>query len=128
MAQGRLAGIAYLYVDGNGYPLVGDFSYGVASVKRETLPGMDRIHGFKETPIPGFIEGKVRDAGAFSVASVNAQTAVTVVAVLANGKTITLGAGWTVGEGEKVESEDGSFEVRWESDNVTEATSAGSLV
>jgi hypothetical protein len=123
MAMGRLAGTAYLYIDGVSYPLVGDFKYSVAPISRSTLSGMDRVHGYKEKPRPGSMAAKIRDWGGLSVGGVNAMTNVTVVAVLANGKTITLGGAWTVGEGEEVESEDADFDVRWETDNFTEATS-----
>ncbi|EML7933209.1 TPA: phage tail tube protein [Providencia rettgeri] len=115
----RLAGTAYVTVNGLSIMVVGDFTYSPSTVKRETLTGMDFVHGYKEKPNPGFISCKVRDSGGTTVADFNDQTDVTIVAELANGKTI-IGTGlWTVNT-QEVKSEDAEFEVRWEGRSVTE--------
>ncbi|ROR49947.1 UNVERIFIED_ORG: tail tube protein [Providencia alcalifaciens] len=115
----RLAGTAYVTVNGLSIMVVGDFTYSPSTVKRETLTGMDFVHGYKEKPNPGFILCKVRDSGGTTVADFNDQTDVTIVAELANGKTI-IGTGlWTVNT-QEVKSEDAEFEVRWEGRSVTE--------
>ena len=115
----RLAGTAYVTVNGISIMVVGDFTYSPSTVKRETLTGMDFVHGYKEKPNPGFISCKVRDSGGTTVADFNDQTDVTIVAELANGKTI-IGTGlWTVNT-QEVKSEDAEFEVRWEGRSVTE--------
>jgi hypothetical protein len=116
----RLAGIAYLTVDGQSYMLSGELSYGVSTVKRETLAGQDRVHGYSETPVAGFISGTLRDSGSLTVADFNAMTNVTVVAELANGKTIIGRNMWSV-EAQEVKTQEGTFEVRWESFSVQEA-------
>jgi len=116
----RLAGIAYLTVDGQSYMLAGDFTYGVSSVSRETLTGMDGVHGYSEKPIPGFVAGSLRDAGSLTVAAFNAMTNVTVVTELANGKVVIARNAWTV-NAQEVKTTDGTFEVRWESPQVEEA-------
>ncbi|MDE2121912.1 MAG: phage tail tube protein, partial [Betaproteobacteria bacterium] len=92
----RLAGIAYLTVDGQSYMLSGELSYGVSNRKRETLAGQDDIHGYSEMPLAGFISGTLRDSGSLSVASINAMTNVNVTVELANGKTIIGRNMWTV--------------------------------
>ncbi len=115
----RLAGTAYVSVDGMRIMVVGDFTYSPSTVKRETLTGMDSVHGYKETPNAPFISCRVRDSGGTTVADFNNQTNVTIVAELANGKTI-IGEGlWTVNT-QEVKSEDAEFEVRWEGISVTE--------
>lgn len=115
----RLAGTAYVTVDGISIMVVGDFTYSPSMVKRETLSGMDFVHGYKEKPSPGFISCRVRDSGGTTVADFNEQTNVTIVAELANGKTI-IGEGlWTVNT-QEVKSEDAEFDVRWEGRSVTE--------
>ena len=116
----RLAGVAYLTVDGQSYILSGELSYGVSTRKRETLSGQDRVHGYSEMPIPGFISGTLRDSGQLSVASINAMTNVNVTVELANGKTIIGRNMWTV-EAQEVKTAEATFEVRWEGASVQEA-------
>jgi|SRR5579885_1830427 len=119
MADRRLAGTAFVTVDGVNYMLSGELSWGVATLKRESLTGMDRVHGFKETPQAGFIAGTFRDSGGLSIAAFNQMTDVTVVVELANGKTVVGRNMWTV-EAQEVKSADGTVDVRWESDQVEE--------
>lgn len=116
----RLAGIAYLSVDGQTYMLAGDLEYKVSKVARETLIGQDRVHGYSEKPVAGHIAGTIRDSGGLTVADINAMTNVTVVAELANGKTIVGRNMWSV-EDQTVKTAEATFEVRWESAEVEEA-------
>lgn len=115
----RLAGTAYLTVDGASYMLAGDFEYSSSKVARETLIGMDTVHGYSEKPIAGHIAGTLRDSGGLKVADLNAMTNVTVVAELANGKTIVGRNMWTV-ESQAAKSSEGTIDVRWEGLSVTE--------
>ena len=117
----RLAGVAYLSVDGQSYMLSGDLSYSAASLKRDTLGGQDRIHGYSEAPRAPFISGTLRDAGSLTVQSFNDMTNVTITLELANGKTVIGRNMWTV-EAQEVKTTEGTFEVKWEgfSDSVTE--------
>jgi len=116
----RLAGVAYLTVDGTNYMLAGDFTYSVSKVLRETLTGQDRVHGYSEKPVAGKMSCSVRDAGGLSVASFNAMTNVTVTVELANGKTIVGRNMWTV-EPQEVKTAEAIFEVKWEGFSVEEA-------
>jgi hypothetical protein len=116
----RLAGTAFLSVDGQSYMLSGDLGYSVSKVARETLIGQDRVHGYSEKPHPGSISGTLRDAGGLSVASFNAMTNVTVTCELANGKTIIGRNMWTV-EAQEVKTAEATFEVKWEGFSVEEA-------
>ena len=116
----RLAGVAYLSVDGASYMLAGDLSYQVSKVERETLTGQDRVHGYSEKPVAGFISGTLRDAGTLSVAAINDMTNVTVVCELANGKTVVGRNLWAVSV-QEVKTMDATFEVRWEGFSVEEA-------
>lgn len=45
----RLAGTAYVTVDGITVMVAGSFKYSPSRVKRETVMGMDGVHGYKET-------------------------------------------------------------------------------
>lgn len=109
----RLAGTANLSVDGQTYMLVGDFEYNPSTRTRETLTGMDTVHGYSEKPVSGHISGTLRDSNGLTVADLNAMTGVTVVVQLANGKTIIGSNMWTV-ENQTVKSTDATIEVRWE--------------
>lgn len=116
----RLAGIAFVQVDGTNYMLSGDLSYNVSKVSRESLLGQDRLHGYAEKPNAPFISGTFRDAGGLTVADFNAMTNVTVTANLANGKTIIGRNMWTV-DAQEVKTQEATFEVKWESADVVEA-------
>ncbi|WP_439292358.1 MULTISPECIES: phage tail tube protein [Rahnella] len=116
----RLAGTASVTTNGVTIMVAGQFKYSPSTVKRETLTGMDRVHGYKEKPSAPYISCQVRDSGGTTVADFNDMTDVTVVAEIANGKTI-IGTGmWTV-ESQEVDSEDAVFDVRWESFSVVES-------
>lgn len=115
----RIAGTANVVVDGLTIMVAGKFKYRPSKVKRETLTGMDRVHGYKETPISGLISMDVRDSGGTSVSDFNDMTNVTVTATLANGK-IIIGSGMWTTDAQEVESEDAVFSVTFESDDVSE--------
>jgi hypothetical protein len=78
------------------------------------------VHGYSEKPVAGQISGTIRDAGGLSVADVNAMTNVTVVAELANGKTIIGRNMWTV-DTQEVATTEATFPVKWEGFSVEEA-------
>jgi len=109
----RLAGTANLRVDGRSYMLAGAFEYSPVQVARETLTGMDGVHGYSEKPQPSHIAGTLRDSGGLSVASLNAMTNVTIICELANGKTVVGRNMWAV-ESPAAKSEDATIEMRWE--------------
>lgn len=114
-----IAGIAYLYIDGAPYNVVGDAAYSVSSVTRETKVGIDGVHGFSETPRPGYISATLRDSGSLTVASLSQMTNSTVVLQLANGKSVMARNAWTV-EAQEVKAAEATLDVRWESIQVTE--------
>lgn len=115
-----LAGIASLTIDGVNYLVAGDLKYQVSGRKRETLEGQDSIHGFSEKPRAGKISLSLRDRGDLSVAAVQAMTNVTIVAELANGKTIVGSNMWSV-EDQEVDTTDGKFDAVFEGKSVQEA-------
>jgi len=115
----RLAGTANLSVDGKSYMLVADFEYNPSKKTRETLSGMDDVHGYSEKPRPGSISATIRDSGGLTVADLNDMTNVTIVAELANGKTIIGRNMWTI-EDQTAKAADATIEVKWEGPSVTE--------
>lgn len=115
----RLAGTCYATVDGVSYMLAGDFSYKISGVSRETLKGQDGVHGYSETPQPGFISMTLRDSAKLSQADLNAMSNVTLVAELANGKTIIGRNMWGTDQAE-TKTSDATIEAKFEGPSVTE--------
>lgn len=115
----RLAGITGLTINGTAMMVVSDVTYSPNQMKRETLPGLDGIHGYSEVKQQGFIEATLRDAGDLSLQDLNGQTCVEVQVQLANGKVIGGSNMWCVTaiEGRAAE---GTFQVRFDGDTVTE--------
>lgn len=115
----RLAGTAYVTIDGLTVMVAGQFKYSPGKVERTTLTGMDTVHGYKEKPRAPFISYQARDSGGTSIAQINDSTNVTVVVELANGKTVIGENMWSVNT-QDVDSEEAVFDVRWEGGSVKE--------
>ena len=116
-----LAGTAYVTIDGKSYTLVGKLTYRPSQTNNETLKGMDGIHGVKSTPEAGMIKGTFRDSGSISIQTLGGAMNVTVVAELANGKTIVGRNMWRVGEPLEVDTEEATFDIQWEGADVRES-------
>ncbi|ULH12270.1 phage tail tube protein [Serratia marcescens] len=113
MSGNLLAGTAYVSVDGMTIMVVGQFKYSTGRFKRETLIGMDGVHGYKETFFAPYISCQVRDSGSTVLADINNQVNVTIVVELANGKTL-VGSGMWTADTQEVDSEEATFTVKWE--------------
>ena len=117
----RLGGVASFTIDGTAYMLVGDLKYSVSTQERETLTGMDSgYHGYSEKPGFGHIECTLRDNSVVRTATFYNMTNVTVVAITANGKSVS-GQGMTCMKAIEVDTADGKFSVRFEGPLVAEA-------
>lgn len=112
-ASNSRAGILFFAIDGQVYDVVGDGQYRTGTVKRETLVGQDRVHGFSESPLVPMIKVKLRDSGGLTVAFLNGLTNSTVVMQLRNGKTVTGRNMWIVDE-QTVETSEGSLDLQFE--------------
>lgn len=119
MANGLLAGILSMTIGGTSYEVVDGVNYGVSTVERETLKSISGISGYKEVPLAGFIEAKLRDNSAISVATFQAMIGVSVVVAVANGKSISGTGMWNV-KAVAVDPIEGVFEVRFEGPLVRE--------
>jgi tail tube protein len=89
MAQ-RIAGIAFLKINGAIYPLRGNLTVSPSVVERAMLAGQDFIHGYSELPRVPVISGDVSLDPQLSMDDVERAVDVTVTAELANGKTYVL--------------------------------------
>lgn len=115
-----LAGTAFVTVDGVPYSIVGQGTYRPSGVKRETLMGQSGVHGYSEMPQPGKISWQGRDSGNLNIQALNQAVNVTVVLSLANGKTVIGRNMWRVGDLIEVNSEDATFNVEFEGNDVNE--------
>ncbi len=119
--QGRLAGVVAFTIDGDSWDVVSDLEYSPSTVVRETLKGQSRVEGFSEMPQQGYMAATLRDRPDATVYSLNGKTSATLVAQLANGKTV-YGAGmWQTGE-IAVRTQEATFAIRFEGPTVVEST------
>jgi len=118
----RLAGITGVTIDGNAYMVVSDVTWSPAKWKRETLLGLDSVHGFSEVPIQGYIEATLRDSGSISVGDFNEMRCVEVQVMLANGKVVGGTSMWNTSALE-VRAAEGTFQVRFDGQDVSETFS-----
>lgn len=109
----RVGGIIQVKVDGQLYQAKGAFDYDLGIPKKEGVVGMDRVHGYKETPQVPYIEGSFTDSIDISFEKLAATTDATVTIDLANGKTVVLRNAWWASNS-KGNSEEGEIEARFE--------------
>ena len=115
----RLAGITGLTIDGTPYMVVSDVTWSPVRWRRETLAGLDSIHGFSEVPLQGYVEATLRDAGDLSVESFNEMRCVEVLVTLANGKVVGGANMWCVSALE-VRAAEATFQVRFDGTDISE--------
>lgn len=115
----RIAGVAYLKVDGNQYPLRGNFTVSPSAVERAGIAGQDYVHGYSELPRVPFIEGDVSLVPELSMEDVQAVVDATVTAELANGRTYVLRQAWTRAALE-LNTHDGQVRIRFEGTSCDE--------
>ena len=111
--QYRVAGVAYIRVDGEQFSLRGNLVVSIDSAEREGIPGQDGIHGYIERPRVPFIEGDLSDIGGLSIEQLRRMSNVTVQAELANGKKYVLRNAWT-STALELNTADGQTTCRWE--------------
>ena len=109
----RVAGILFLKVDGELFQAKGEFTYNINPVKRESIVGVDTIHGFKEEPKVVFIEGAITDSPDLDLEGFQAITDATITLELANEKVIVLRDAFYAADGD-VTSSEGEIQVRFE--------------
>lgn len=113
MSQQRRGGKIFFQVNGVIFDAKGNFEYNLGVEKREAIVGSDRIHGFKTTEQPPFIEGEITDRGDLDLKDFVSIVDATVTLELANGKVISLKDAWYAGEGTG-NSEEGNIACRFE--------------
>lgn len=116
----RLAGAAFVTIEGRPYQIAGEGNYQPSGSKRESLVGQDGWHGYGETPQPGMIKWKGRDGNQLLIAALNEASNVTVVLLLANAKTVIGRNMVRMGDPISVSTEDATFDVEFAGPDVTE--------
>jgi len=86
----RMAGVAYMKVNGGQLPLRGNFTVSPSAVERTMIAGQDYVHGYQELPRVPWIEGDISTRPEVSMEALEAMVDVTVTAELANGRTYVL--------------------------------------
>ena len=113
MADQLVAGLLQLQSNGEIFDCKGAFDYNLGRPKREAVIGSDRVHGFKETPQPGSIVGKITDRGSLDLNALVTGKGLTITLRLGNGKVIMLSNAWYSGDG-NVNTEEAEIEVAWQ--------------
>lgn len=109
----RVGGKINIKVDGQLYQAKGAFDYDLGIAKKEGVVGMDKTHGYKETPQIAYIEGTITDQAEISFQDLAKTADATVTLELANGKTIVLRNAWWASNA-KGNTEEGEIEARFE--------------
>jgi hypothetical protein len=115
----RIAGIAFLKVDSDLYPLRGNFTVSPSPTERAGIAGQDYVHGFSELPRVPYIEGDVSLVPELSMEDVANIVNSTVTAELANGKVYFLYQAWCRSAFE-LNTREGQTRVRFEGVNCVE--------
>lgn len=109
----RIAGIAYIRVDGKSYAARGNWTVGPRATERTGIAGQDRVHGFMEVPRVPFIEGDISTTEDFDLEELAGVTNATVQCDLANGTSWVLRNAWQAGPMD-INTHDGSTKVKFE--------------
>ena len=120
----RIAGVAYVKVDGAQYPLKGGLTVSPSDTEREGIAGQDYVHGYKEMPRVPYIEGDFSTVAGLSVEAINRITNATITAELANGRVYVLANAWCTNATE-IDTEEGQFTARFEGLRCRELTPQG---
>lgn len=117
----RIAGIAYVYVNGGQLPLRGGFTVSPSPTERGGIAGQDYVHGYAENPRVPFIEGDISTTQEVSIEVLDAIENATITAELANGKAYVLREAWCKSAHE-LNTKEGQVRVRFEGVSCRELT------
>jgi hypothetical protein len=109
----RVAGIAYIKVDGMQLEVQGGVEAPISDKERETVKGLTGTAGFKETALTPYVKVNAIFRDDFPMAAVAANTDMTVTAEFPNGKVYTLSGAYLVGDS-SAKADDGTIELSFE--------------
>ncbi|MBK8159128.1 MAG: phage tail tube protein [Rhodospirillaceae bacterium] len=113
MSSNRVAGVAFIKVDGEQYALRGNLTVNIDAFTRTGVAGQDGVHGYTEAPQVPFISGDISDSAGLPLQDIAKITDSTVVAELANGKSYILRNAWAA-ESRELNAAEGTISVRFE--------------
>lgn len=113
MALERVAGTAFIKVDGEQLALRGTATINPLSSTRSGVVGMDGVHGYKEEPAIPSIELEVGDRRDLDLTKVGAWTGKTVTFEAATGRTYVLADAFQSGD-LSLNGADGSVTLKFE--------------
>ena len=109
----RIAGIAYIKVDGRQFAARGNWTVSARLTERTGIAGQDGVHGYMEVPRVPYIEGDISTTQEFSVEDISGIADATVQVDLANGKSYVLRNAWQAGAVD-INTHDGLAKVKFE--------------
>jgi hypothetical protein len=121
----RVAGIAYVKVDGQNIPARGNFVIHPNKVERTGIAGQDGVHGYSEMPRVPAIEGDITTDPGIAIGDLLDIKDATVQIECANGMVYVLRNAWQAGMMD-LNTVEGSAKIRWEGLSLDEF--AGSTV
>lgn len=113
MAFKRIAGTAYLKVDGVQLALRGELGISPAAIERQGIAGLDGVHGYSEKPRTPSIEVSITKTPDLSLTKLAGWTGKTVTAECADGTVYVLNDAFTSGE-VALDGAEGSAKVKFE--------------
>lgn len=113
MALRRVAGIAYLKIDGRLFETSGNFTIQPGQPMREGKIGTSRVVGYSETPQVPSIEGRIVLTPELSLVELTTITEATIQVVGPTGHTFVLRDAWFAGEG-SYDTGEGEVAVKFE--------------
>ena len=108
----KVAGTVSLNVDGEIIKVKGSTSHSMVSFERESIIGLDSVHGFSEKPVAPFIEVTATTTSNLDVGKLADNTNGTITLLTANKKCVLSGAYITTQPSSNAEN--GEVTLRWE--------------
>lgn len=109
----RIGGVIRVKANGQTISAKGEFTYNTGQLKREMIPGVDEVHGYKEEVQVPFIEGMTSDLPDLDTEAIKNMRDATVILEANNGKTVVLRDGTYCAEGDTTTAE-GEIQLRFE--------------
>lgn len=115
----RRGGITFLTINGQRYSCKGSVEYTLGVGKRETIVGVDSVHGFSENPQAATCKMSITDASDLDVRALQSIDDATVIVELANGKTVAFYEAWQTGEN-TITTDEGEIAVQFDAKRAEE--------
>ena len=109
-----VGGSVVIHAGGNQLSVKGSVTSNIGQTEtRETIIGLDGVHGHTSKKLAPFIQVNVTERPEFPLSEINRLDDVTVTMQLANGDSLVLSNAWHVGEAE-LNPEEGELTLRFE--------------